>query len=342
MKPNTVPTMSDLCVVFLGGLATILMAIGCDRRSDCADGHCAPRPHTVTVSPAVEVVPISGPVVTSPEQIPDEQILGELERADPAANARNRAVVFGLNYPGTGMQLAGCVNDAKRFACELVRRGHLKPAEIYLCLNEVNTAENMRAKLRWLAADARAGDLRVAFYSGHGAQMASVSNTERDRLDEVWVPTDFAWTADTAVTDKFIFETFKATPAGVRLALLSDSCHSGDMIRPSINPDRKPKTITPPAEMAAKIHKAKREAIGGVLDIQYGSGCRDSELSADTRLDGIACGAFTHHFLIAWRANPELSFRALIQSCGSRMRNSGFGDQHPQAEGLGVDRKFLE
>lgn len=271
----------------------------------------------------------------------------EANGLDKSATA-NRAVCIGVNdYPGNDMDLAGCVNDAKDVAYYLSGHG-FKTSEIRLCTDSNATTENMRGLIAWALSDAKPGDLRVISYSGHGAQYAGTgSEDEPDRVNEVLCPYDFDWTPGRMIQDKELFELFKAVPAGVSVWFLSDSCHSGDLIKRQKN--ARIKSLTPPEAVRANIRKARqntaRALIGETLDIGYGSGCKSSELSLDWSVNGRPCGAFTHYLLKTLKAaesEPERSFKSIVAGTVQRMRNDGITSQTPQSEGLRRDKAFLK
>ena len=334
-----------VAVALAGALALLMLLSGCDHNHNHAPVTFVEPSPPVVASPVIPAtVPVDGPVITSADQIPDEMILAEIEAASKGEQASaNRLVVFADNYPGTGMQLRGCVNDGRDIAVHLVRSGAVTSREVRLLTDQRCTAAAMRAGIKWALADAKPGDLRIIFYSGHGAQTAEGAAGERDRLIEVWCPFDFDWSPERYISDKELYAALAAVPKGVRLVVLSDSCHAGGMDRLEITKTKRPKTVVPPPEIVARTRKAQRAALGGMIDAQFGLACRENELSADTQdSNGRPCGAFTHYFLIALRAKPALTFKQLIQSTGSRMRAEGYGDQTPQAEGGGIDRPFLQ
>ncbi|PMZ30456.1 hypothetical protein C1X25_36485, partial [Pseudomonas sp. GW247-3R2A] len=76
------------------------------------------------------------------------------------------------------------------------------PDDIRVVLDDRATAAGIRDRLHWLLDDAQAGDRRVLFYSGHGAQIPNANATgEADRIDECLCPWDFDWTPAHAIVD---------------------------------------------------------------------------------------------------------------------------------------------
>jgi uncharacterized caspase-like protein len=75
------------------------------------------------------------------------------------------ALCIGINdYPGTGSDLSGCVNDAQDWAEELTKRGF----DTEIMLDAEATGDAMRSGIRRKLAGAGSGDTVVITYSGHG------------------------------------------------------------------------------------------------------------------------------------------------------------------------------
>ena len=91
------------------------------------------------------------------------------------------------------------------------------------------TAKATRAAvLKALRAAARtlgAGDLFFLTYSGHGGQLPDVSGEEDDKMDETWC------LFDSELIDDELYNALGRFADGVRIIVLSDSCHSGTVTR---------------------------------------------------------------------------------------------------------------
>ena len=92
------------------------------------------------------------------------------------------------------------------------------------------TRAAMLAALRAAAKTLASGDFFFLTYSGHGGQVPDVNGDEDDKKDETWCLYD-----GQLIDDELYFELgqFKA---GVRILVLSDSCHSGTVTRAAIMP----------------------------------------------------------------------------------------------------------
>jgi hypothetical protein len=166
---------------------------------------------------------------------------------------RRRALLVGINdYPDPANRLQGCVNDVFLTSSVLQESG-FDPEDIRVVLNERATAAGILDRLHWLLDDVRAGEERVLFYSGHGAQMPVYgASDEVDHMDECLVPYDFDWTPQHAVTDKQFVDFYSQLPYDSYLAAIFDCCHSGGMTREG---GRRVRGITPPDDIR---HRALR------------------------------------------------------------------------------------
>jgi metacaspase-1 len=144
-----------------------------------------------------------------------------------------RALCIGINnYPGTDMDLRGCVNDAKDWAATLTGRGYT----VQTLVDAQATKAAMVDAIRALVRGGDKGDSLVITYSGHGTYAPDTDGDEVDGLDEGLCPYDIK--QGRVLIDDEIHQLFAERAAGVRIVLLSDSCHSGTVIRAApVDPD---------------------------------------------------------------------------------------------------------
>jgi hypothetical protein len=106
-----------------------------------------------------------------------------------------RALCIGVNnYPGTHMDLSGCVNDANDWAAELATRGFA----VSKLIDSQATKAAMVSGIQSLIAAAVSGDVVVITFSGHGTYVPDTNGDEIDGLDEALCPffhlaPPFAW-----------------------------------------------------------------------------------------------------------------------------------------------------
>ncbi|MEV6637506.1 caspase family protein [Actinoplanes sp. NPDC051470] len=219
-----------------------------------------------------------------------------------------RGLCIGINdYPGTGSDLAGCVNDANDWAAELTARGF----EVGLMLDAEATGEAMRAAMRTLVGEATGGDDVVITYSGHGTWVRDDNGDEPDGRDEALCPWDIAEKGP--LLDDELYEILSDRARGVRVVMISDSCHSGSVARfaPSTRRDADKVKFLPPAvflteDEAARAAKLPRVTAGRPRHAALlMSGCADIEFSYDAHFQGRPNGAFTFFALEALRELPD-------------------------------------
>ena len=172
-----------------------------------------------------------------------------------------RALCIGINdYPGTGSDLSGCVNDAKDWAGMLTGRGF----EVTTMLDKDATKAKMAGAMTELVRGAGYGDLAVITYSGHGTWVPDQDGDEADQRDEALCPYDI--NRGNFLVDDELYDIFQQRQRGARIVFISDSCHSGTVSRmaPPIgdNPVRvrflPPETfLAPKALEVAQAHPAR-------------------------------------------------------------------------------------
>ena len=138
-----------------------------------------------------------------------------------------KALCIGINnYPGTHMDLQGCVNDANDWAGALSERGYA----VTKLLDAEATKAAMMQSMSNLIGKAAKNDSLVITFSGHGTYQPDTDGDEADGLDEALCPYDLQ-TNGQALTDDEIKGLFATRKSGVRIVLIADSCHSGTVTR---------------------------------------------------------------------------------------------------------------
>lgn len=143
-----------------------------------------------------------------------------------------RALLIGINdYPQPENRLGGCINDVFNMSALLQERGY-KPEEIRVVIDSRATTQGVNERLKWLLGDVRAGDERVLFYSGHGAQVTAYdADGEPHHKDETLVTYDFDWTHNYGITDDVLAQYYANLPYEAKFSIILDCCHSGGMAR---------------------------------------------------------------------------------------------------------------
>ncbi len=167
------------------------------------------------------------------------------------AGPARRAMLVGINdYPDPQHRLEGCVNDVFLVSSMLQECGFLAD-DIRVVFDRRATARGILERLEWLLDGAGAGDVRVFYYSGHGAQLPAYGAREEvDHLDECLVPCDFDWSAGRAITDNQFFELYSQLPYETRFVAILDCCHSGGMARDG---GARVRGLTPPDDIRHRL-----------------------------------------------------------------------------------------
>jgi hypothetical protein len=168
--------------------------------------------------------------------------------------ARAQSLHIGLNavspahYGGWSGDLAACEADAEDMQAIATSQG-IKPTAL---MTKQATRAAVLAALRKAAKTLRRGDFFLLTYSGHGGQVADVTGEEIDRKDETWC----LW--DGQLIDDELYMELSRFVAGVRILVLSDSCHSGTVTRevvPAHAPDGRGRPRMMPPAIALRTYR---------------------------------------------------------------------------------------
>lgn len=240
----------------------------------------------------------------------------------------NRALCVGINdYPGTNMDLAGCVNDAKDWQEFFEGRGYRVDA---LHDREATRARMIDA-IKTVIGQAADGDAAVFTFSGHGSWLPDDDRDEPDARDEMLCPYDVM--KEHYLLDDDLYAIFCTKRAGARIYVIADSCHSGSVSRYAAapaEPDRTPaKARFLPPYVFARGNRLFERAIDRATNtpaptkLRYPavlfSGCQDTEFSYDTSFNGRPNGAFTRVAIDALRDERVATPRALYDAVRQKL-----------------------
>lgn len=141
--------------------------------------------------------------------------------------SRGYSIHIGLNhvdpacYNGWDGQLSGCINDATDMKSIADSLGY----QSLILTDGQATASNVIAQIGGAAQELTDGDILFLTYSGHGGQVPDVNGDEDEGQDETWV------LYDRQLIDDELYALWGQFEAGVRIVMLSDSCHSGTVLR---------------------------------------------------------------------------------------------------------------
>ena len=222
------------------------------------------------------------------------------------ARPKSLSVHIGLNavsaaaYAGWDGPLAACEFDANDMAAIAKAKG-MKPTVL---LTKKGTRANVLAGIRSAAKALSAGDLFFMSYSGHGGQVPDVSGDEADKQDETWCLYD-----GQLIDDELYFE-LSQFKAGVRILVLSDSCHSGTVTRaPPAPPPPGQRVKLMPAAVAMRVYR-EHQAFYDRLQVDVAKAAGEQVIDPDTALANVAASGRLQ--AIVKKFNPAV---VLVSGC---------------------------
>ena len=231
-----------------------------------------------------------------------------------AVDSRHYRDEDGKPWPGT---LLACENDARDMAALSKEMGFELAGPL---LTKKATSAKVLSAARAAAKALAPGDSFLLTYSGHGGQVENTNpddDPEQDGLDETWC------LYDRELLDDELFALFSEFEPGVRIVVLSDSCHSGTVTRGApgrrtrgaggagdeddVRPRQLPMDVAIATEKAhaalyAKLQKEipSKRLTSVAATVVLISGCQDDQFSNDGRENGVFTGAL----LKAWNEDP--------------------------------------
>lgn len=143
------------------------------------------------------------------------------------ATPKGIALHIGLNrvdpihYAGWKGELAACENDARDVETIARSQGFASQSLLTRAATSAALLDGIEKTAKELVED----DFFLLTYSGHGGQINDVTNDEPDGLDETWV------LHDREIVDDEPYAAWSLFRPGVRILVLSDSCHSGTLTK---------------------------------------------------------------------------------------------------------------
>ncbi|HEY6575041.1 MAG TPA: caspase family protein, partial [Mycobacterium sp.] len=200
------------------------------------------------------------------------------------------------------------------------------------------------------------GDFLFLTYSGHGGQVPDQNGDEIDGYDETWC------LYDTELVDDSLYGALCTFKEGVRIFIMSDSCHSETVARRMPGRDRigvrevqrafvdrqaGPRSKRAPLEYTTAEYEKNKDKYAAQqtwwtpkqmptnspAKVLLISGCKDEQ----TSMDGDGNGAFTEAFLKVWRKHDndyQKAYKDLQLEVLAAIVNS---DQEPQIFSYGVN-----
>jgi hypothetical protein len=269
---------------------------------------------------------------------------------------RAHSLHIGLNavdsaaYSGWNGQLVACQSDASSMNQIVSALGY----DARQLITKAATSSAVIQAIQTAAQDLKAGDIFVLTYSGHGGQVPDTNGDEPEGKDETWV------LYDRQLVDDELHGLYTQFKRGVRIFVLSDSCHSGTVTRAlyeSIAPIEAEaglratgpfRTKQIPRDVSEKeynrnirtydaIQKATEATVkkSPEATVILLSGCQDNQLSSDGDVNGL----FTEKLLQVWdQGKFKQSYRNLQKAVKQKMPPS----QQPNYFVVGTANKEFE
>jgi metacaspase-1 len=261
---------------------------------------------------------------------------------------RGIGIHIGLNtvdpnaYNGWDGLLLACEADAG----DMLAISHSRGFEATTLLSPEATSGAVIDAIRAAAGKLVAGDLLFLSYSGHGGQVPDPTSEEADHLDETWV----LW--DRQLLDDELYALWAQFADGVRILVLSDSCHSGSVVReefyaasPASTPDTRFKFLPRDIEeQTYRSHQAMYDSLQGqgqgdrealAASLILISGCQDNQYSRDGERNGL----FTEQLRAVWSDGVfSGSYAAFHRAIGDQMPP----DQTPNFMRIGTRNRNFE
>lgn len=256
-----------------------------------------------------------------------------------------KALCVGINnYPyGDDEDLRGCINDVKAWYGVLKDQYDFSAPDMKLLTNSKAKRKDILRELKWLLAKAKTGDVLVFANSSHGTNEKDTGNDEPDGFDEALCPYD---TDSNVLLDDDVRELISTVRSGVRLFVISDSCHSGSLTRALPGRTnrwaklRRPRYLSPeargsvgvPNPATRSIQRRQRFPEEGMTELLL-SGCTARESSYDDQFGTVFHGALTYYAMETLREkNYKITWKELQRVVLGKLHDNQY-DQSPRLEG---------
>lgn len=252
--------------------------------------------------------------------------------------ARGFSLHIGVNevnaehYGGWSGPLACCEKDAE----DMIGLASAQGFAASTLLTADATRGAVAAAIRQAAREMEPGDLFLVSYSGHGGQVPDVDGDEKDMKDETWCLHDGQLLDDEL---NILWSEFKP---GVRLWVISDSCHSGTVTKgnamrvdppdPSLGEPR-----FMPREPALETFRRNRDFYARLQArlpnprpriqacVRLFSGCQEDQYSYESDGNGRFTAALKKHFANgAFDGDHDELHRRIAEELGEKQQPNHF------------------
>jgi hypothetical protein len=241
------------------------------------------------------------------------------------------------NYPGTGSDLFGCVNDGKDLQKKLIKKGF----SCKFLFDSQATTSAVLSGIKELLEISKPGDSLFFGNSSHGTYDYRPTTIEADKTDEGFCTiTDDGRQID-VIWDDTIWMLFKQKKPGVQCLWFADSCFGGGAMRlMSLTAKGRPRFI-PFAAVLKSNSQARQNSKRNISFMDDRSpwpflwlaGSQETEPCYDANYNGRPNGAFTYTALkILDTTPPQLTYRQWIDAICKKLPTNEY-PQHPLIAG---------
>ena len=226
------------------------------------------------------------------------------------------------NHYDWNEELKSCEYDAN----DMMSIAASQQFETNILLGQKATRENVISHLKEASKRLESGDIFLLSYSGHGAQLPDKNGDEPDGQDETWC------LYNGQMLDDELDELWTLFKSDVRIVVVSDSCHSGTILRAKSNSNYgefTPKFLSSQKSMNTYLKNKdfydeillKQKDISKIEKMTQASiilisGCQENQFS----FDGPKNGVFTSVLKKVWNNGKfEGSYRTLHRRILSRL-----------------------
>ena len=236
--------------------------------------------------------------------------------SEPISLSR-KALLIGMNYPGTPYKLSGCVNDINIIEKLLIEKFNFQSiVKLHDSSSILPNKVNILVQLKLLLNQSKSGDVLFFHYSGHGSQIKDINRDESDGNDEVIIPLDYFSNNSIIVDDEIKGIIQENLKEGVKLIVLMDCCNSGTIFDLKYNYDSNWNQV---------VNDKSLDTKGEIILI---SGCSDTQKSYDTYVNSLYQGSTTMSFNQS--INTTITWKQMIDNMRQLLINSGLSVQVPQ------------
>jgi Caspase domain len=244
--------------------------------------------------------------------------------------------------------LAGSLNDVDDMRQVLIGKFEFRPENILVLKDaEATHAAIINAIKTQLIAKAKAGDIVIFDYSGHGSQMPDVTGTMISGRDETIVPYD----SRDPQNKVFDISGGELHPLLQQLAaktnnvtFILDSCHSGTLVRGARVRGIAEDTRTPPPlpkESSPQLTRSVGAMEGTEPKFAFIAAASSKESAFEQQAEGKDHGALTYFLTRQLRAaRAGATYRDIMDVVAGSV-NANNPAQHPALEGAEADQQIF-